>query len=153
MAYVGIETEDRNLETNMEFFAFFIFVACDDLRDVRQRWLDNCQSFSIVRIHLWVQSYFLYRFHSLRWYVYRKSKSFQNKLSKEKSHVQQEKIVFAEPHLYSQRLRHITSGICRQLKGKYNLTTLRQRCIMFDFFRFKFTYLSGKGQLSHLYRI
>ena len=82
-----------------------------------------------------------------------KEKKLQNKLSKEKSHVQQEKIVFAEPHLYSQRLRHTTSGICRQLKGKYNLTTLRQRCIMFDFFRFKFTYLSGKGQLSHLYRI
>ena len=49
VAYVGIEIEDRNLEANMEFFAFFIFVACDDLLDVWQRSLENCQSFSIVR--------------------------------------------------------------------------------------------------------
>ena len=74
-----------------------------------------------------------------------KEKKLQNKLSKEKSHVQQEKIVFAEPQLYSQRLGHITSGICRQFKR--NLTTLHQRCVMFDFFRFKFTYLSGKRSI------
>ena len=31
------------------FFACFIFVPCVDLLDVWQTWLENCQSFSIVR--------------------------------------------------------------------------------------------------------
>ena len=34
---------------------------------------------------------------------------------------------------------HITGGIWKQLKKNNNLTTLHLRCIMFDFFRFKFT--------------
>ena len=42
---------------------------------------------------------------------------------------------------------YITGGIWKQLKKeKDNLTTLLLRCIMFYFFRFKFTYLPGKGR-------
>ena len=46
-----------------------------------------------------------------------------------------------EPHLYSQRLGiHNRWHLETIKKRNNNLTTLHLRCIMFDFFRFKFTF-------------